>query len=276
MNYLKKYYRENSILKLKNKFLSKDEDSWVIITGCTSGIGKAYAEVLAKNGFKLILFARNEEKLKNLGFDNSKLFKCDFSKDELYTPDKFNEYINLLKEYNIKLLINNVGQSSELGSFYNFDISRHKSMINVNINSHIFMTQLFIQSQNDKPVDKPRGIINISSYYGTRPVPGVALYSASKSFLNTFSKCLNYETGLTVLTLNPLFVKTNMVRLNSFFVIQPEDLVYASFNKLEKISSYGHIRHIILAWGFNLIPNRLFCKFSFKYYKDLYYKLKRK
>jgi 17beta-estradiol 17-dehydrogenase / very-long-chain 3-oxoacyl-CoA reductase len=277
MNYIKSFQRNRGVRRLKTT--SFEEESWVIITGCTSGIGKAYTEILAANGFKLILFLRNKEKLKSLNLPlesaSIKIYKCDFTKDELYTNEKFNEYLKEFRELNIKLLINNVGQSSELGNFYNFDINRHKSMINVNINSHIFMTQLFILSQKDKPGQ--HGIINISSYYGTRAVPGVAIYSACKIFLTTFSQCTDYETNMKVLTLNPLFIKTNMVRLKeSFFVIKPEDLVYSSFNKLGKSTSYGNYRHIILAWLFNLIPNKLFCRMSLKYYRDLYNKLKRK
>jgi 17beta-estradiol 17-dehydrogenase / very-long-chain 3-oxoacyl-CoA reductase len=280
MNFIKNYCRDKGVRRLRQTFLSKGEDSWAIVTGCTSGIGKAYAEILAENGFKIILFSRNEEKMKSLKLPENcvKIFKCDFTKDDLYTNDKFNAYLDTFKHLNIKLLINNVGQSSELGDFYNFDINRHKSMVNVNINSHIFMTQLFILSQKDKP-DEQFGIINISSYYGTRPVPGVTLYSSCKSFLTTFSQCTAHEVSkqFKVLTVNPLFVKTNMVRLKeSFFVIKPEDLVYSSFGKIGRNYSYGDTRHTILAWLFNIIPDRLFCKYALNYYRDLYNKLKRK
>jgi 17beta-estradiol 17-dehydrogenase / very-long-chain 3-oxoacyl-CoA reductase len=288
MNIFKNYIRKKSLEKVKTTFLSKDKESWAIITGCTSGIGKSYAEILSKNGFSLILIARNELKLNNLASqlfieenqEKLKLIKCDFSIDELYTNTKFQEYLEIFKDLNIKLLINNVGQSSELGEFYNFEISRHKAMINTNINSHIFMSQLFIQSQKGKS-DEQYGIINISSYFGTRAVPGVALYSASKSFLKTFSECVKYETNMKVLCVNPLFVKTNMVRFKeNFFVIKPEDVVYSSFIKMSKnnlfCNTYCNIKHLILAILFNLIPGFIFNRYSIKYYRGLYNKLKRK
>lgn len=278
---------KRSVNRLNKKFY--EEDCWAMITGCTSGIGKSYSEILGNNKFNLILISRNEEKIKNLSnqlLENNKDIKiipivADFSKNEIYDKENYNNYMKILSEKNINLLINNVGETSFGGEFYKHDINKNKNIINVNINSTVFMTQLFINSQikysETNKIKQNKGIINISSYFGTRSVPGVSIYSSTKSFINNFSASLYYELKdlnfkCNVLCLNPVFVQTNMVKLKSKIVIKPEELVYSSFLRISnwKVNSYGHYKHTILSWLMNLIPNFIFCRYTHYFYKKQY------
>jgi short-subunit dehydrogenase len=278
---------KRSINRLNKKYY--EEDCWAMITGCTSGIGKSYAEILANNKFNLILISRNEEKIKNLSnklLENNNDIKiisiiADFSKNEIYEKENYNNYLKILSEKNINLLINNVGETSFGGEFFKHDISKNKNMINVNISSSVLMTQLFINSQikylETNKSKQNKAIVNVSSYFGSRPVPGVSIYSSTKSFLNNFSSSLYYELKdlnfkCNVLCLNPLFVQTNMVRMKSKMVIKPEELVYSSFLRISnwKVHSYGHFKHTILSWLMNLIPNFIFCRYTHEFYKKQY------
>ena len=297
INFLSNYFRKQGINKLVNKYHIKN--NWAIVTGCTSGIGKSYTEILVRNGMNMILIARNEEKLKYLQ-ENLKSFNenvetiiivWDFSKEEIYSNKNLDKYIDLFSKVNIRLLINNVGESSLGGDFIHEDLNKTKSIINVNILSNIFMTKLFVRSQEiynrnmfNQDQNSKHGIINISSYFGTRAVPGVTTYSSSKAFITNLSECLMYELpslkerNFQIVCMNPLFVRTNMVRKwkESSLLVEPDDLVYSSFRKLGRnrlsVKSYGNWMHSLQAFVLKLIPNYIFSRFMYTFYKKQYEK----
>jgi short-subunit dehydrogenase len=299
LNNLKLKYslKNRACIKLNEKF--RKNESWAIVTGCTSGIGKSYAEILCQNNFNLILIARNEEKLNTLNKSLSEInknvelmnIKWDYSDDSIYTKENYEKYLKILSEKDIRLLINNVGETTFGGDFYKYDPKKNKSLVNVNINSTIFTTNLFINSQinfstNEKKFQNEiesfkRGIINISSYYGLRPVPGNSIYSSTKSFISNFSTCLYYEVknqpslNLEILCMNPLFVQTGMVKWNNYFIIKPEEVVYSSFLRINehKVHSYGHWKHVIQSLLLNLMPNIIFCRITEKFFTNQYKKL---
>jgi short-subunit dehydrogenase len=270
--------------KLNSKYF--EQNNWAIVTGSTSGIGEEFAKFLCENNYNLILFGRNDEKLKELknklDFINNKstikTYKYDLSEDSFYSQNNFNNLLSELSGKNLKILVNNVGETTFGGDFHKFSVTSNKSRINTNINSHLFMSQLFLLLQSKSKSDTRNIIINISSYFGTRPVPGLSVYSSCKSFLENFSECLKRESQNTdVLCLNPLFVRTKMVKkLNSklleYFVISPEELVQTAFVRINKTKSksYGHWKHILLAFILNLIPNRIFEKYVHNYYTMQY------
>lgn len=290
------YLRTRAINRLANKY--NTINNWAIITGCTSGIGKSYAEILSKHGMNLILISRSEDKLKLLQEDlstNNEKFECiiipwDFGKEEIYTSENLKKHIEIFSKLNIRLLINNVGESSLGGDFINEDLEKTKSIIKVNVVSNVFMTKLFVRSQiifekNNSNTDSlkcNRGIINISSYFGKRPVPGAATYSSTKAFISNLSECLHYELkaykeiNVDILSLEPLYVRTKMVRKwkDSMLVIDPDQLAYSSFPKLgNKIHSYGTWNHSIQSFLANLVPNFIFCRIVYKYFKKQYERL---
>jgi 17beta-estradiol 17-dehydrogenase / very-long-chain 3-oxoacyl-CoA reductase len=285
-----------AIRRIRNRYYTND--GWVMISGCTSGIGKAYAEILNKSGFNLVLISRNEEKLKllekNLKQQNENLkvniISWDFSKDDIYNKDNFEKSYEMFSKLNIRLLVNNVGETTFGGDFIKQDICVSKRLQNVNINSNIFLTQLFIKSQlqfqkmnNEKPTDSKRGIINISSYFGLRPVPGLTTYSSTKSYISNFSSCLYQELKsikeikFDILCMNPLFVRTKMVSKwkKNLLIRSPEDIVYSSFIKINgyKTHTYGHYIHSIQAIFLNFIPNFIFSQLIYNFYKKQYEKL---
>jgi len=298
INFLSNYFRKQGINKLLSEYNIKN--NWAIVTGCTSGIGKSYSEILVRHGMNMILIARNEEKLKflqeNLKSINENvetmIIVWDFSKEEIYSNINLEKYLDLFSKINIRLLINNVGESSLGGDFIREDLNKTKSMINVNILSNIFMTKLFVRSQEiynktlvNHEQNSKHGIINISSYFGTRPVPGVTTYSSSKAFITNLSECLMYELpsskerNFKIICLNPLFVRTNMVRKwkDSSLLVEPDDLVYCSFRKLGrnrlKVKSYGNWKHSFQAYVLKLIPNYIFSSYIYAFYKKQYEKL---
>jgi 17beta-estradiol 17-dehydrogenase / very-long-chain 3-oxoacyl-CoA reductase len=280
LNSLSKRAKDN----LHSKYFEKN--NWAIVTGSTSGIGEEFSNFLSENNFNLILFGRNQDKLNDIKINLEKInqhslikiYKFDFSEDSFYSKENFDYLRSEFSGKNLKILINNVGETTFGGDFHKFSIIHNKKFINTNINSHMFMTQLFMQLQTESKSETRNAIINISSYFGTRPVPGLSLYSSCKSFLTNFSNCLKYESPNTdVLCLTPLFVKTKMVKkVNSkllrYFLISPEEVVHSAFVRINtsRSKSYGHWKHILLAGILNSIPNQIFEKITHEYYSSQY------
>lgn len=289
LKYVKLKLKTFALKKIKNNYVSND--SYSLVTGCTSGLGKAYVDLIAQTGSNLILVSRNELKLKELEAQLKFKFKdikiltvsLDLSKDSNYLNESYLKIKNMLKDKDINILVNNVGKSNLGGNFDRYSIEEHKSIINVNILSHVLFSQLFIETQLNKRTEKRLAIINVSSYYGTKSIPGQAIYSATKAFINNFSQSLNFEianrqsnlNAVDVLCLTPLYIKTNMVKLPlSFYVLDPEDVVIASFLRLRLLkNSHSNWRHSIHSFLLNLMPYSLFNKKMYKKYEGYYKRL---
>ena len=265
--------------RITQRYLN-NSNNWAIVTGCTSGIGKSFCEELAKIGFNLILVSRNRGKIENQADELEKIFKIktkvfefDFSKNIL--SENFQKINDELKDIlHIKLLVNNIGDAS-VGPFTEFSISHNTNLIKTNILSYVNMTQFFLD-KNKKNLEKI-GIINIGSYYGTRNLPGVNIYSSTKAFLNNFSLALSYEQeNIDILCVAPLWVSTKMTRAKkSYFVIEPRQVVMASLSKLGIIRfTYGNWRHTIIGLLLKFIPDFIFCRVALHYYNKIYLKLK--
>lgn len=164
-----------------------------LITGASSGIGKAFAYELAKKGVNLVITARSENKLSQMAEDLQSKFKiqakyivADLS--DLRSPKFIYQEIKKLG-LTIDLLINNAG----IGKWTNFldqSLETYQSMLHLNINSLVSLTHLFLPEmlQNNNG-----GIVNIASTGALQPCPYIAVYCASKSFVLNFSESLYGE-----------------------------------------------------------------------------------
>ena len=159
----------------------------VLITGASSGIGYALSKIYAKNSYNLILVARREEKLKNLKESLEKTYSVS-AITEIMDLSKIENLKILSEKYkDIDILINNAG-FGQYGEFHSYDLETDISMINLNILTPIILTKLF--AVNMKNGSK---IINIASTAGFQPVPLMATYSATKSFIVDFTLAIQRE-----------------------------------------------------------------------------------
>lgn len=184
-----------------------------LITGASSGIGKAFAYELAKKGIKnLILTARNEEKLIEISADLKEKYKINIKYiiADLSDISSSQKIYNEIKKDNIfvDLLINNAG----VGKWTNFleqTIDTYQKMLMLNINSLVQLSQLFLP---DMLINKKGGIINIASTGALQPCPYISVYCASKAFVLNFSESLYGEyidKGIVVTAICPGNTETN-------------------------------------------------------------------
>ncbi|MGB9755792.1 MAG: SDR family NAD(P)-dependent oxidoreductase [Desulfurella sp.] len=183
----------------------------VLITGASSGIGQACAEVFAKNGYNLILNARRIDKLEKISEElkkeNVNIFykKTDMSnKDEI-----FNFVESIPKEfYPIDILINNAGLSRGLESLDQGNIDDWNEMIDTNVKGVLYITKLII------PIMKKQGfghIINLGSIAGHESYPGGNVYCATKAAIKSLTKSLRMDlirTNIRVSSIDPGMVET--------------------------------------------------------------------
>ncbi|XP_006802253.1 very-long-chain 3-oxoacyl-CoA reductase-B [Neolamprologus brichardi] len=199
---------------------------WAVVTGATSGIGKAYATELARRGLDIVLISRCDNKLQTVAKEIEGVYGRKTQTIPVDFTHGYSIYPAIAKELQglqIGILVNNVGMTSTdcFAYFLETPDAEQKitQVINCNILSVPQMTRLVLPDM----VKRGKGlIINISSMTGVHPQPLLTLYSASKTFVTYFSQCLHAEyksKGITVQCVAPFLVSTNMtknVKVNSF------------------------------------------------------------
>lgn len=170
---------------------------YALITGASKGIGKAIAFELAANGYNLVLVARNEEQLRQVGEEISTKHPVQVKHLalDLSLPGAAGNLFQWTKQNGISLsvLVNNAGYGLS-GLFESYPLEQHLAMLQVNCNALIELTYLFLPQLKQQ---KEAHVLNISSSAAYQAVPYLSLYAASKSLVLSFSRGLRYELRKT-------------------------------------------------------------------------------
>lgn len=207
------------------------EGKVALITGASSGIGKAIALELDKAGMKLILTARSEDKLKDLAdkCSNAKVYAASITDPEV--PQKLLNFA--LDTYGqLDVLINNAGMMS-VGGIDEIDIEKICLMVKLNVESVYRMAYTVLRHF------KKTGsgfLINVSSVAGLKTAPKYGAYSGTKHAVEAFTDSLRMElagTGVKVAAIAPGTVDTGLYDdwdkdsesyVKAGGVLQPEDI----------------------------------------------------
>ncbi len=188
----------------------------VLITGASSGIGKATVKKFAQNGANIIVAARRISLLNRLKDEISDQFKVDIFPLQLDVTDidTVNEISNLPEQYkNIDVLVNNAGGALGLEPLWKGDISDWDQMIDTNIKGLLYVTKAVLPAMIKR---KTGIIINIASIAGIEAYPGGNVYCAVKSAARMLSKTLRMDlvnTGIKVTAIDPGLVKTDFSKI---------------------------------------------------------------
>lgn len=207
----------------------KSEKQYALVTGATSGIGYELAKLLAKNGYNLVIVARDETELleSKAAFETYGVQVVTLQKDLSHMQAAF-EIGKEVKEMGIQIdvLVNNAGQGQH-GLFVDNEINRELEIIHLNVCAVVILTKHFLKEM----VTRGTGgkILNTASIAGTVPGPWQAVYHATKAFVLSFTEAIQDETkdtGVTITALLPGVTDTdffNKADMNDANAVQDED-----------------------------------------------------
>ncbi|GIY18379.1 very-long-chain 3-oxoacyl-CoA reductase [Caerostris darwini] len=205
---------------------------WAVVTGSTDGIGKSYAKALAAKGFNVVLISRTQAKLDAVAEEIVKKYSVETKTIAVDITDDVTIYDKIKKEIenlDIGVLVNNVGMSYQYAEYLTKvkDVEKFADdLIKANIVSCTRMTIMVLPT-----MEKLRKgvILNVSSLSALSPFPLLSMYSASKVYVNYFTKAIHEEyrrKGIIIQSVLPGFVATNMSKMRpSFNTCTPDAFV---------------------------------------------------
>ncbi|MCL4170401.1 UNVERIFIED_CONTAM: hypothetical protein GTU68_024811, partial [Idotea baltica] len=206
----------------------------VFITGATSGIGRATAEIFAQNGNKLILCGRREKRLQQLKKDLKS--HADIHYLTFDVRDKkavFNQVESLPKEFkNIDVLINNAGNAHGLGAIHEGDMDDWDAMIDINVKGLLYVSKAIVPGMVGR---KSGHVINIGSVAGKEVYANGNVYCASKYAVDALSIGMRLDLhshNIKVSEINPGAVDTEFSKVRFKGDEEKADKVYEGFTPL--------------------------------------------
>lgn len=179
----------------------------VLITGASEGIGLETARLYAGEGARLILIARNADKLADAARDLSATVET--ASVDLADDAALGAFLDGLDARGIvpDVVVNNAGHGAS-GAFLDADWARLDTMLRLNMNALARITHWAATRMRSRGNG---AIVNLSAAVATRPTPYFAAYAATKAFVTNLSVALTKElagTGVTVSAIHPPAVRT--------------------------------------------------------------------
>jgi NADP-dependent 3-hydroxy acid dehydrogenase YdfG/Flp pilus assembly protein TadD len=166
----------------------------VLITGATSGIGRATAEIFARNGYRVIATGRRTDRLEEMKGKFEKSFHPDVLPltFDVRNHEAVDEAINNLPDAwkRVDILINNAGLSRGLAPIHEGEIEHWETMIDTNIKGLLYLTRAI----SPQMVERGEGhIINIASSAGKEVYPGGNVYCATKFAVDALTQSMRLD-----------------------------------------------------------------------------------
>ncbi|PWY96534.1 1-acyl dihydroxyacetone phosphate reductase [Aspergillus sclerotioniger CBS 115572] len=217
--------------------MTQPNSSFALITGCSSGIGKALAVAFAAQGITVLATARRAESLKDLtsSHDNIEAFELDLSIPE--SIPKLKDAVSERTGGRLDFLVNNAG-THYASTAMDLEVEEVEKLFQVNLFAVMRLCQIFIPLLRNSPRGR---IVQLGSVTRNVPMVWQAPYNASKAALSQYSNTLRLEVkpfGIEVVELVTGFVQSNILHHGMY---APEGSLYLPLKKIiEHIKYQGN------------------------------------
>ena len=207
----------------------------VLVTGATSGIGKATAIRLANEGYSLVICGRRMNLLNELSNQLSDLAQIHCLSFDVSVKEEVFEAIDSLPEAfkTIDVLVNNAGNAHGLSSFQDGDIDDWEAMIDINVKGLLYVSKAVIKGMISH---KSGHIINIGSIAGKEVYANGNVYCTSKFAVDALNQGMRIDLnkqGIKVGAIHPGLVETNFSNVRFKGDASKADQVYKGYKALQ-------------------------------------------
>jgi hypothetical protein len=219
-----------------------------LITGATSGIGKATAEILARNNYKIILCGRRKDRMEELEKELSKLTAVHTLLFDVRDKKAVSESIASLPAAfsTIDILINNAGNAHGLDPIQNGDLDDWDAMIDINVKGLLYVSRAIIPQMIER---KSGHIINIGSTAAKEVYPNGNVYCASKHAVDALNQGMRIDLnpfGIRVGAIHPGMVQTEFSEVRFKGDTERAQNVYKGFKPLQP-EDIADIIHFVIS-----------------------------
>ena len=205
------------------------------ITGATSGIGKATAEIFAKNKIKLILCGRRAERLEEIQKELSKLTEVTTLQFDVSKRSEVKTAINSIPENfkQIDILINNAGNAHGLSTIQDGNIDDWDAMLDINVKGLLYVSKAIIPQMTAR---NNGFIVNIGSIAAKDVYPNGNVYCASKHAVDALNKAMRIDLNkhnIRVSAIHPGAVETEFSDVRFKGDTEKAKTVYAGYKALQ-------------------------------------------
>ena len=208
----------------------------VLITGATSGIGRATARIFAKRGFDVIITGRRQDRLDHIKAKYERKYAVDVQtlQFDVRNKDEVESAINSLEGpwKNIDILINNAGLAAGKDLIHEADYDDWDTMIDTNVKGLLYVTKLVGANM----VERGSGhIINIGSIAGHEVYPTGSVYCATKFAVGALSKAMRldfFDKNIRVSQISPGAVEETEFAMVRFKGDTKKAAIYSDYNPL--------------------------------------------
>lgn len=207
----------------------------VLITGATSGIGKATAQLMAQNNYKVILCGRRQDRLSELEKELSEFTEVHTLAFDVRDKEAVLERISSLPESFsvIDVLINNAGNAHGLDPIQAGDLDDWDAMIDINVKGLLYVSKAIIPQMTER---KSGHIINIGSTAAKEVYPNGNVYCGTKHAVDAISKGMRIDLnpyGIRVGAIHPGMVETEFSEVRFKGDVERASNVYKGFAPLQ-------------------------------------------
>lgn len=247
----------------------KDIRDTVLFTGASKGIGFSLAKLFVRDGFNLIMVARNQDDLEQARNDLSKFnprvqihyIMKDLGTNENAPQEIFDEVTteHSYRDLRITHLVNDAGLCLR-GEFLEIPLERQLAMSNLLATSYLKMCFLWGNYWKNHPSQTTRRILNVSSIGGVLPTPFLAAYCAAKHYTHALSIALSDEFqkhNISVTSLCPGYTMTPAIpKAGLEHTLQFATNNYDSSDRVAVVGYYAMMhahRYVVVGWMNNVI-----------------------